>query len=400
MKKTYESKTVSRVKKVKVGQTFNSVAGCDVDSNNVVISVLKRDADFQETYVFAQDRKGVADAITYLLENNVELAIMESTGSYHIYYYEQFRKAGINCKVINPLLIKSLIHADGKNDANDAMNMAKLALNFELKTSNMPDNKMKQIRLHFRDADRTKVYRTSITNNLHATLRQHQINIFREVKINSISGLGILHGISEGLLPTQILMENWKGKPDKIDALMQLFPANERVPEYVQNFIRVKLSKLLELNNEIKQSEERIYDLCVELNLAPLVDLMTTAPSISHSLALRILGEMGIDFTLRYSNAEKFVKAIGIVPNNIVSGGKLLKRESSHGNIHLKMAVLTAVKTMCINRSKDNKIKNFYKSYRAKTGKNFMKAVSASARKLMENVYAMVRDNEPFNDEK
>lgn len=397
MNKTFKIKNrVSSIKRKRKQVEFNCVAGCDVDKDNVVISVLKRNSDYQETFIFGQDKRGVREATDYLIENKVEMIILESTGSYHNYFYDTFISNGLKAIIINPVLIKALIKSIGKDDAKDAMTMAELALNFELKQSNMPDSRMKRIRSHFRPLDSLKVYRTSITNRLNATLRQNSIQIFRDLQINSLSGLGILHGLAEGLSPMQNLEENWRGKKEKIVDLLQLFPNSEPLPKYVRDNIRTELQEIFRINERIDNSTEKTYEIIQELGLCDLIDLICTAPAMNHILALRILGEMGIDFPFRYSTAEKFVKALGLVPSNKISGGKLIKAESSHGNMFAKMAIINHVKPMCVGRGRENELKKFYTFYKEKSGKNFMKAVSAVSRKLMESVYAMVRDGQPY----
>ena len=387
---------VNAIKRKRRNIEFQSVAGCDVDKDNVVIAVLRRNSEFIDTHIFEQDKIGVRRATDFLLENQVEMVVMESTGSYHNYFYDTFIANGLNAVVINPVLIKALIKSIGKDDAKDAMTMAELALNFELKTSNMPDVRMKRIRQHFRSLENMKVYRTSITNRLHATLRQNSIQVFREVKINSMSGLGILHGIAEGLSPLTNLTLNWFGKKDKIETLLQLFPNSEPLMKYVRDAIMTELQEILRLNERIEQFENSTEDIIQDMGLDSLINLICTVPTMTRPLAIKILGEMGIDFTFRYPTKDKFVCALGLVPKNIISGGKLIKRESTHGNMMAKMAILNMVKTMCVNKGKQNEFRDFYLFYKEKQGKNFMKAVSAVSRKLMVAVYCVVRDGKPY----
>jgi transposase len=399
-KTTYKQSRVTPHKKRIVETAWSSVFGCDVDSINVHISVLKRGDKYQESFVFPQTRTGINDAIAYLKENNVEFGILESTGSYSNYFYDEFRKVKINAQIINPLLVSSLLKTLGKNDAKDAMNLAQLALNFQLKTSNMPDEMMKEVRFHFRSLDKVKVYRTSLTNNLHAILRQSSIGVFQKdaVDINSPSGIGILHGISCGMKPLENLEANWLGNKKRIPEFLELFPSDEPCSDYIQEFISERIVEVVALNDRIKQASEKTFELIEKLGLQDLISLMITVPSFNPHLALRLLGEMGIDFTLRYSNAEKFVRAMGLCSNNKVSGGKLLKQEASFGNMFIKIAILNHVKAMCMHKAEITHLKTFFTKYRNTKGKNYMKAVSATARKACEALYVVVKKNEPFKN--
>jgi transposase len=395
----FDKKRVTPHKKVVIETAWNSVFGCDVDSINVHISCLKRGDKYQDSFVFPQTRQGVLDAITLLKANNVEFGILESTGTYSSYFYDEFRKVGINAHIINPVLVSALLKTLGKNDAKDAMNLARLALNFELKTSNMPDDRMKEVRFHFRGLDKVKVYRIALTNNAHAILRQNSIGIFQKksVQLNSPSGIGILNGIASGMRPFENLAANWLGRREKLPELLEKFPSDEPCEKYVQEFLTERIAEIVELNDRVERLNEKTFELIDKLGLRSLTDLMVTVPGFNYHLALRLLGEMGIDFPLRYSNAEKFVRAMGLCSNNKVSGGKLLKQEASFGNMFIKIAVLNHTKSMCINKALPTHLKIFYNKYFAKK-KVFQKAVSATARKACEALYYVVKHGVPFKN--
>lgn len=76
---------------------------------------------------------------------------------------------------------------------------------------------------------------------------------------------------------------------------------------------------------------------------------MTTVPGVTVMMSLRIIAELGANFHQRYYSAEAFTKAIGVVPANEVSGGKLLKRKSTHGNSRVKSHLLSAAQAFAIH---------------------------------------------------
>ena len=55
-------------------------------------------------------------------------------------YYDNLREEEIKIAVINPIVVKALLRVEGKSDKVDAMTLARLAANFDLKKSNMPDS--------------------------------------------------------------------------------------------------------------------------------------------------------------------------------------------------------------------------------------------------------------------
>ena len=119
----------------------------------------------------SQDEKSARQAAEWLLKRNAEIVILESTAKYHILYYETFREAGLNAQVINPRLIKALLAVEGKSDKADAFNMARLAMSFQLRVSNMPDKSQKEMRLNLRTLDKDKERRTQLTNSLQSLLQ-------------------------------------------------------------------------------------------------------------------------------------------------------------------------------------------------------------------------------------
>lgn len=111
---------------------------------------------------------------------------------------------------------------------------------------------------------------------------------------------------------------------------------------------------------------------------------MCSVPAVTPRLTWRIIAEMGDNYHERYPTIKSFCRGIGIVPSNIVSGGKLLKREATHGNVRVKIHLLNNVKAWVI-RSHAGPMYAWYRNYLART--NYMKATSALAHKVAEGLY-------------
>jgi len=146
------------------------------------------------------------------------------------------------------------------------------------------------------------------------------------------------------------------------------------------------------LNDRIKQAENEILDKINLSNLENQVDLMTTVPGVTSMLALRIIAELGSNYHQRYCTAEAFSKAIGVVPANEVSGGKLLKRRSSHGNARVKFHLLSASKAFAIHGK--GPLKAWFDQYRSRV--HYYKATSALARRIAEGLWWVMVKNEPY----
>lgn len=378
-------------------KNYDRTTGCDVDSEIVVIANYDRYSKTIDTVEFQNNYLGAKKACEYIKSFGTEYILLESTANYHLLFYDVFKMEKLLVRIINPLLVSALLKVEGKNDKADARTLSRLAANFDLKTSNMPDPLQRHIRMYLRSLDQHIRRRTQITNRINSTLTAHGCNVFRATKVNSKSGISIIYGIIESKTKSEILLECWHGRESSLDKISDALGNLEMIPKFSLIFLQELVEELEQLNNKIESRKQECLDLIETLGLTEISDLICTAPAMSKLLSLRIIGEMGLDFTDRYSSGEGFVKAIGVCPNNVLSGGKILKKNSSHGNIHLKTPLLNAVKSWC-NLSKDEiNLKGFFYNYRSRS--SFKKATSAVARRIMTTVYAMVRDNKPYDSE-
>lgn len=380
------AKRVSGAGSVPVRGRFDVTAGCDVDKNYVVIGIYRADSPEIQTREFAQTKESAERASKWLHEQDVQLAIIESTANYHILFHDVFQRTGVRIHVINPLLVKSLLRVEGKSDRGDAATLARLAASFDLRISNMADEQQRQIRLVLRDLTKSNSERTRVTNRTISTITGAGITAFRLVKLNSVSGLGICQGLIDGLPPEAIVAKYYRGKRDKLDVAASLAIP---LPDYMCPWLAERLVDIRRLNDYEKRKEEAAISLIEQFNLVPQVTWMTTAPAVTPLLALRIIGEMGQNYWERYHSADAFAKACGVAPSNEVSGGKLLKKKTSYGNVHVKAHLLNAVKAWLAHvvQHRDEELMQFFVHYRERA--TYKKAVSAVARRILEALWWM-----------
>lgn len=370
-------------------------AGCDVDQNYVVIAVCESEQNTVEVREFEQNEKSGIQAVRWLLKVKVEIVILESTAKYHILYYETFREAGLNAQVINPRLIKALLAVEGKSDKADAMNMARLAMSFQLRVSNMPDKSQKEMRLNLRMLDKDKERRTQLPNSLQSLLTEYGCTIYRLIKMNSVSGLLIADAIAHTRLDgAEIIRDNWKGAKNKRVALIAALGSIHELPDYVRVELAQGLEEVLFRNRLIERREERAYVHIVKYDLGSQIHWMSSAPAVNDMLALRIIAESGANFWERYYSAEAFAKSLGVAPATKISGGKLLKAQRSYGNKHVKRHMLNAVKAWLMTTSIEHPLKQRNLQYRERAG--FNRSVSATANKIAQALWYMGRRGEYY----
>jgi hypothetical protein len=116
-------------------------------------------------------------------------------------------------------------------------------------------------------------------------------------------------------------------------------------------------------------------------------------PGISDAALLRLIAELGHDFTDKFESYKAFCCWANVTPNNKISGGKLLsskipKRKNPVGQIL---------------RSSENALKAsktplgfYFRRIQAKSG--YIPAIIATANKLGRIIYTMVKTKTEFNE--
>jgi transposase len=114
---------------------------------------------------------------------------------------------------------------------------------------------------------------------------------------------------------------------------------------------------------------------------------------ISDATVLKLVGELGHDFTDKFDSYKQFACWCNLTPNNKISGGKLLsskipKRKNPVGQI-LKQAA---------NSLKANKspLGFYFRRIQAKNG--YLGAIVATANKIARIIYTMVKNKTEYDE--
>ena len=108
---------------------------------------------------------------------------------------------------------------------------------------------------------------------------------------------------------------------------------------------------------------------------------------------LQLIGELGSDFVVKFGTSAKFCRWCNLVPNNRVSGGKLIssrvpKRKNPVGQVFRQCANAVA---------RSNTPLGFY-FRRIKSRAGHMPAIVATAHKMAEIFFIMVRDKVAYDE--
>jgi hypothetical protein len=110
-------------------------------------------------------------------------------------------------------------------------------------------------------------------------------------------------------------------------------------------------------------------------------------------LSIKLIGELGHDFTEKFDTFKKFCRWENLAPNNKITGGRIIssrlpKRKNPAGQIFRELAV-----TMSSSKSP---LGDYYRSTRSRKGP--MGAIVATANKISKIVYTMVKNKTEYDE--
>lgn len=120
-----------------------------------------------------------------------------------------------------------------------------------------------------------------------------------------------------------------------------------------------------------------------------------TIPGMSAGSVLQLIGELGYNFVDKFNTPKTSCKWCNIVPNNRISGGKLISsRVSKHKNLVGQVFRLGA------NALKDakNPMGFYFRRIRSRGG--HMQAIVATAHKIARIFYVMVKNKYAYDETK
>ena len=355
---------------------------------------------------------------TYSLESR---CFLESTGIYHIPLLCFLRDKGFDCSVINPIITKNSTNMNIRklhNDKFDSKKAATVGLNASLKTSILPDDAVVDLRNLVRDYYYYKDLQSAIVLKLTAELKvafPQYLTVFS--KITTQSSLKLLlaypsakemqqaekEDIIEIIRSTARFGINYASK--KYDAILaaakdaELFgralPSNaKRIKRYIESFQQYQevLDDILaDLHDTVNSMEGTvIYD---------QIQLLQTLPGIAFLSSVVLIAEMG-SFNL-FDSPKKLYAYFGMDPavkqSGKFTGDKvhMSKRGSSLARRILHMIALNNLKLTKGTKAPVNPVVYNYYAHKC-VGKKKCVAVGAVMHKICNIIFAMLRDNKPF----
>lgn len=408
-------------KKVALEIVHPHAAGIDVGSRSHFVAIGQGAEDVKEFGVYAEDLKELSQ---WLLDNDIDTAAMESTGTYWQNLYSTLQEAGVKVILVNGKFTKNI--QGKKTDVKDCQWIQKLHSIGLLTGSFLPNHATEQLRTYCRHRSNLIDVSADTTRKMQKYLRLLNLRLDVVVKdITGLTGLAIIDAICKGETNAEVLSShrhgNCKrskeeiakalqsnGRGDYLFALQQEFEMHKMFQKKISECDDA-INKLL--NEQIsgdenkkglkaeKKAHKRINKNApknMDINQLAYqhfngIDLMNIE-GVSHNTIITLMSEVGCDGIKKFDAAKQFTSWLRLSPNNKISGGKMLSNRIPKGSNRLKIALRNAANA--IGNLKDTHLSNFFKRVCFRKGRPA--AISATARKLAVIIWNMIVKGTPY----
>ena len=318
------------------------------------------------TYVTTMDEKGEilgqkklpsnGEVIDFLKEFGASMEVaIESTPSWY-WLYDCLEEEGFDVKLSHPLRTKVIAYAKVKTDKVDSATLAHLLRSDLLPLSYVPEKTVRMSRELLRYQASLVKIQTRVKNKIHMVLAKNNVD-------NEDSDLFGKAGM----------------------AFLRSLPLSENYKIALKGYLNV----LDTIREEIKTVSRRVQQIAEQDDDAML---LMTIPGVGYYSALLIKSEIGD--VRRFPSAKRLCSYSGLVPSTHQSGnvsyhGHITKRGSKWLRWILIEAAIHAAK-------RPGQLRRFYYKVERKKGGQIAKV--ATARKLLEWIYHMLRDGESYQE--
>ena len=355
----------------------------------------------------------------WLAECGVTSVAMEATGVYWIALFELLERRGFEVYLVDPRQSK---RAPGrpKTDVLDCQWLQRLHSYGLLTASFRPADQVVVLRSYLRQRQMLISYGGQHIQHMQKALEQMNVKLAEVVSdITGVTGMAIIKAIVDGqrdpLQLAKLRNEQCKRTEAEIARALygnwrdeHLFALQQAVELY-----EIYLHKLRECDHKLeahlrtfedksggavlphkprkrgRANNEARFDVRQRLFQMAGVDL-TLIEGIDQSTALVILSEIGTDMA-KFPSCKQFCSWLGLSPQHQVSAGKIKSRRIRRGQNRAARALRLAGQG-CHHAK--NALGAFYRRIQARCGAP--KAVVATARKIAERVYRLLKYGEAY----
>lgn len=325
----------------------------------------------------------------WVIENEVEDVVMESTSVYWMHVYELLEEV-TRPAVVNASHVKKV--PGRKTDATDAEWLADIHAHGLLRLSFVPPKEIRQLRLLTRYRTKLVAMRTTTRNRTIKMLEIAGIKLSSVVSDSfGVTGRGILDALANGGGQPAIDIEALARGTlrHKVEELTSALAAP--LSEVQRELLAMHLRAYDALDAQIAETEIRLYELAKPY--AKLIERLDAVPGINALAAITLLAETGIDMSV-YRDAHHLTALAGLAPGNNVSDRRRRPIGARKGNRYLKRICVQIA--WAASRKKDSFLRARFARLSRRIGRN--KAIVATARQILIIVYHLLATGQPYRD--
>ena len=366
------------------------VAGIDVHRMLHVVTLVIEQPDGsieQNSREFGGFKRDCRALSTWLVEMNVELVVMESTGIYWKSLYSHIERAGIEAWVVNAHFVK---HVPGrKTDMSDSQWLAVLARFGLVRGSFIPPQDLRELRMVSRYRRKLNTMRASEINRLHKLLDDGGIKLGGVVSdINGVSAREMVAGLLDGKPINELLgMARGALKLKREDLQAALDGDLTKRHMFVLSHLHAHIDML---ERDLTDLDTYILGAMTPYQWAHR--LLQTIPGIDQIASALILIEIGDDMT-RFGAPDRLAAWAALCPGNNESAGKRKSGKTRKGN-----AIIRYILCECANAARMTKSSLAAKYKSLMVRKTHKKSIVAIAHKMIRLIYLMLTRKEPYRD--
>lgn len=387
--------------------------GIDIGKRNHEAGLIDEKGNpIGKTLRFANSKAGSEKLLSFFNQHDLipdnTLIGLEATGHYWLSVFSFLHKLGFKTTVFNPLQSDALRHfyiRKTKNDTKDAYLIAQvIRIDSPDETPFMEEDllRLRHLeRLRYSFVDQSSDLKRKVISLLDQVFPEYE-QVFSDVFGKSSTELLLHAPLPEDLLEIEtaklasFLNQVSKGRfgesraHDKATQL-QANALNTFGIDIATDVFKLQIKLLLEQINLIEQHLEQLESAMIEISNRQ-EHFLTTITGISNVTACVILGEIG--FIQRFNRPEQLVAFAGLDASVHQSGdfNSSKTRLSKRGSPYLRRAIWQAAFVASFH---DPALSLHYQKLR-KRGKAHGTAVGAVARKLTHIIFAILRDNKPY----
>jgi transposase len=396
-----------------------NACGIDVSSKEHVVAVPK-DKDEQPVRTFRSFTKDLHQLSLWLKKCDVEVIAMESTGVYWYHLYTVLVDYGFKVLLVNAYHVKNV--PGRKSDVNDAQWLQQLLSFGLLNACFQPDNLTRELREYVRLRKQTIRSMSKETQHIQKALELMNIKLNNVIRdLNGKTGRAIIEKIISGERnPEELAKLKDRRIKASLETVKDSLEGNWRAEQLFN--LEIAFEKLLflekqlekvDLKSEIiiqKMASTEIEDKTIKkgrtqknqpkfnveqhLYNALGVDV-TRIYGIKSTTALTIYSETGSNLKEKFPTEKQFLSWTNVVPNNKISGGKILSSKIKKKKNRVGEAFRAAANALW---KAENPLGEYLRRKKAKRGSG--QAIVATARKLASIYYQMVTKKIEFDPEK